>query len=90
MEGTNKVNNHFVKYKDLLTVKYYDKESDKEEFVLLPLEDDLVFGKYQKIKNMLEYGDKIAVRKTIYAKLLNVANKIKKEYPQYKILVAFP
>lgn len=89
MEGTNKVNNHFVKYKDLLTIKDFDKESDKEEFVLLPSEDNLVFGKYQKIRNMLEYGDKIAVRKNIYEKLINVANKIKKEYPQYKILVAF-
>lgn len=31
-------NNSFVKYKDLLTIKEYDKEKNKEEFVFLPLE----------------------------------------------------
>lgn len=42
------MNNHFVKYRDLLTIKDFDKEADKEEFVLIPLEDDLVFGQYQE------------------------------------------
>ena len=31
--------NKFVKYKDLITIKEYDETTDKEEFVLLPLED---------------------------------------------------
>ena len=83
------MNNHFVKYKDLLTIKEYDSEADKEEFVLLPSDDGLVFGRYQKIRNMLEYGEKIAVRKTVYEKLINVAKKLKNKYPEYKILVAF-
>ena len=83
------MNNYFVKYEDLLTIKEFDETTDQEEFVMLPSNNDLVFGKYQKIRNMLEYGDKIAVRKTVYKKLLNVAKKIKIEYPQYKILVAF-
>lgn len=83
------MNNHFVKYRDLLTIKDFDEEADKEEFVLIPLEDDLVFGQYQERRNMLEYGNKIAVRKTVYNKLINVAKKMQKKYPRYKLIVAF-
>ena len=59
------MSNNFVKYKDLITIEEYDEKTDKEEFVLLPLEDDLVIGKYQERRNMLEYGHQIAVRKTV-------------------------
>lgn len=83
------MNNTFVKYKDLLTIKDYNKETDKEEFVLIPLEDELVFGKYQESRNMLEYGQQIAVRKTVYNMLLEVAKKLKLSYPNYKLMVAF-
>ena len=42
--------NKFVKYKDLITIKEYDEKTNKEEFVLLPLEDDLVVGNYEAIE----------------------------------------
>ena len=83
------MNNTFVKYKDLLTIKDYNKETDKEEFVLIPLEDELVFGRYQKSRNMLEYGQQIAIRKTVYNMLIEVAKKLKLSYPNYKLMVAF-
>ena len=83
------MNNTFVKYKDLLTIKDYNKETDKEEFVLIPLEDELVFGRYQKSRNMLEYGQQIAIRKTVYNMLIEVAKKLKLSYPNYKLIVAF-
>ena len=82
-------NNHFVKYEDLLTIEEYDKESDKEEFVLLPLEDEYVIGKYQKSRNMLEYGHQIAVRKSVYERLIKAANNLKKINENYKIIVVY-
>ena len=57
-------NNYFVKYKDLLTINDYNKDTNKEEFVLLPLSDDFVFGKYVKGMDIMEYGEQIPVRKT--------------------------
>jgi len=83
------LNNNFVKYKDLLTIKEFDIESDKEEFVLIPLEDELVFGRYQESRNMLEYGEHIPVRKTVYEKLIKVAKELKKINNNYKIIVAY-
>jgi len=82
-------NNYFVKYKDLLTIKEFDKKTDKEEFVLLPLEDDLVIGKYHQRMNMLEYGHKIAVRKSVYDKLVKVAKNLKKINDNYKVIVVY-
>ena len=51
-------NNSFVKYKDLLTIKEYDKEKNKEKFVFLPLEHELVVGIYKNNRNMLEYMER--------------------------------
>lgn len=82
-------NNTFVKYKDLLTIKKYNEFTDEEEFYLLPLEDDLVIGKYQEDKNMLEYGEKIPVRKTVYEKLLKVSKKLKEINKDYKLIVVY-
>lgn len=81
--------NKFVKYKDLITIKEYDETTDKEEFVLLPLEDEFVIGRYQEKIYMLEYGNQIAVRKTVYEKLIQVAKNLKKINNDYKILVAY-
>lgn len=83
------MNNNFVKYKDLLTVKEFDEEANKEKFVYLPLKDDYVIGKYQAERNMLEYGKKIAVRETVYEKLKKVAHKLKKYNNSYKLIVVF-
>lgn len=83
------MNNNFVKYKDLLTIKEFDEEANKEKFVYLPLEDDYVIGKYEERKNMLEYGRKIAVRETVYEKLKRVAYKLKKYNKNYKLIVVF-
>ena len=81
--------NNFVRYEDLITIEEYDEETDKEGFVLLPLEDDLVIGKYQERRNMLEYGHQIAVRKTVYKKLINVAKELKEMNENYKIIVVY-
>lgn len=82
-------NNHFVKYKDLLTIKEYDKETDKEKFVLLPLEDEFVIGRYQEKINMLDYGEQVPVRKTIFEKLVKVAKNLKNVNSNYKIIVVY-
>lgn len=81
--------NNFVKYKDLLTIKEYDEETNKEEFVYLPLKDDDVIGQYQSSKNMLEYGEKIVVRKTIYEKLKLASRELKEYNKQYKLIVVY-
>ena len=81
--------NNFVRYEDLITIEEYDEKTDKEEFVLLPLEDDLVIGRYQERRNMLEYGHQIAVRKTVYEKLINVAKDLKKINANYKVIVVY-
>ena len=77
--------NNFVKYKDLLTVKDYDRISNKEEFVFLPLEDELLIGRYQEKCNMSQYGKQIPIRKSVYYKLKEVAKKLKiKRKPKIK------
>ena len=81
--------NNFVRYEDLITIEEYDEKTDKEEFVLLPLEDDLVIGRYQERRNMLEYGHQIAVRKTVYEKLISVAKDLKKINANYKVIVVY-
>ncbi len=83
------LNNNFVKYRDLLTISDYDKETNKEKFVLIPLEDEYVFGKYKKGMDMLEYGKQIPVRKTVYDKLIKVSQKLKIINKSYKILVVY-
>ena len=80
---------NYVRCEDLITIEEYDQETDKEGFVLLPLEDDLVIGKYQERRNMLEYGHQIAVRKTVYKKLINVAKELKEMNENYKIIVVY-
>ncbi len=82
-------NNHFVKYEDLLSIEGFDEKTDKEEFVLLPLEDEYVIGKYQERRNMLEFGHQIAVRRTVYEKLISVAKELKKVNNNYKIIVVY-
>ena len=82
-------NNSFVKYKDLLTIKEYDEEMNKEEFVFLPLEHELVVGIYKNNRNMLEYSRHIPVRKTVYEKLLKAAKKAKKINEDYKLVVVY-
>ena len=82
-------NNHFVRYEDLLTIEEYDTETDKEEFTLLPIEDKYVIGRYQERRNMLEYGHQIAVRKSVYEKLIKVSKDLKKINKNYKIIVVY-
>ena len=83
------MSNSFVKYKDLLTIHGFNAETNKEEFILLPLKDEFVEGLYQKRRNMLEYGFQIAVRKTVYEKLINVSKDLKKINPNFKVIVAY-
>lgn len=83
------MNNNFVKYRDLLTVNSFDEETDKEEFVLLPLKDEYVIGEYKQIRNMREYGDQIPVRKTVYEMLKKAAEKLKQINPNYMLVVAY-
>ena len=77
-------NNNFVKYKDLLTVNKFNEETNKERFVYLPLEDELVIGKYEELRNMREYGEQIPVRFTVYEMLKKVAQNLKKYNENYK------
>ena len=85
----SKKNNNFVKYKDLLTVKDFNEETNKEKFVYLPIKDELVIGRYQLSRNMLDYGKKIAVRHTVYEKLQKVAKNLKLYNKNYKLIVVF-
>lgn len=82
-------NNNFVKYKDLLTVNKFNEETNKEKFVYLPLEDELVIGRYQETRNMKEYGERIPVRYTVYEMLKEVAKNLKKYNENYKLIVVF-
>ena len=82
-------NNYFVKYKDLLTINDYNKDTNKEEFVLIPLSDDFVFGKYVKGMDMMEYGEQIPVRKTVYRKLINISKKLKQINRKYSLMVVY-
>jgi len=81
--------NTFVKYQDLLTVKSYDKMSNKEDFVFLPLEDEFLIGRYQERCNMSQYGKQIPIRKSVYCKLREAAKKLKKVNPNYKLIVVY-
>ena len=81
--------NNYVKYSDLLTINEYNEETNKEQFVYLPSKSELVIGKYQPERNMLEYGKKIAVRLTVYEKLKKVAQELKKYNKNYKLIVVF-
>lgn len=81
--------NTFVKYKDLLTIKDYDENTNKEEFVFLPLEDELLFGQYQEKCNMSQYGKNIPIRKSVYIKLINAAKKLRGINPHYKLVVVY-
>ena len=83
------LNNNFVKYRDLLTISDYDRETNKEKFILIPLEDEYVFGKYKDGMDMLEYGKQIPVRKSVYNKLIKVSQKLKMISKSYKILVVY-
>ena len=81
--------NNFVKYKDLLTIKDYDRGSNEEEFVFLPLEDDLLVGRYQSKCNMSQYGNQIPIRKSVFYKLRKVAKELKKIKNSYKLMVVY-
>ena len=72
-----------------MTIEGYDKETDKEEFTLLPLNDEYVIGRYQERINMLEYGQQIAVRKSVYERLIRVAKDLKKINSNYKVIVVY-
>lgn len=82
-------NNNFVKYKDLLTIKKVNKETDKEEFVFLPEKNDFVSGNYIGKINMKSYGNLIPIRKTVYEKLISASKKLKKVNPNYKLIVVY-
>lgn len=81
--------NTFVKYADLLTIKDYNKEVNKENFVFLPVVDEFVIGCYQEKCNMLSYGDRIPVRETVYNKLKSVGQKIKSINDNYKLVIVY-
>jgi D-alanyl-D-alanine dipeptidase len=82
-------NNNFVKYKDLLTIKEFDEEANKDGFVFLPLEDEFVVGIYKKGRNMLEYSKQVPVRNNVYLKLIEVAKNAKKINSNYKMVVVY-
>ena len=81
--------NNFLKYQDLLTIKDYNRETNKEKFILIPLSDEYVFGKYIEGMDMLEYGKQIPVRKSVYNKLIKVAKKLKSVNKHYRIVVVY-
>ena len=68
--------NNFTKYMDLLTITKVNEKSNQEEFVFLPKEDDKVVGVYRNKSDMLEFGDYLPVRKTVYEKLKSVAENL--------------
>lgn len=78
-----------VTYKDLLTIKEYNQNTNKEDFVFLPTEDKYVVGKNLEDRNMLEYSEKIAVRKTVYKKLLQASKLLKQQNKDYKLMVVY-
>lgn len=81
--------NNFVKYVDLLTIKKVNEETTKEEFVFLPRENDIVIGKYVEKCNMLQYGENVPIRKSVYNKLLNAAKKLQSINKNYVLLVVY-
>ena len=80
---------YHAKYTDLLTIKDADPETDKEKFVFIPAEGDLVFGRYEGLSDMAEKNPLLPVRKTVYQKLLIVGEKLKAGDPNYKLQVAY-
>ena len=81
--------NNFVKYADLLTVNGVDPETDKEKFVFIPADDEYVFGKYAEGMMMTGGCPSLAVRKTVYEKLINVSKRLKAVDPNYKLWVGY-
>lgn len=81
--------NTFVKYQDLLTIEGYDENSNKEEFKFIPIEDELLIGRYQNKCNMREYGEQIPVRNSVYLKLKNAAKKLNEMNPNYRLVVVY-
>lgn len=83
------MNNKFVKYQDLLEIKEINNETDKEEFVCIHAENNIVFKQYQNKIEMTELEQQVPVRKTVYDKLIKVARDLQKKNTNYKLLVAF-
>jgi len=81
--------NTFVKYKDLLTIKEFDENTNKEEFVFLPLEDEFLFGRYEEKCNMVKYGELVPIRKSVYDRLRVAGSKLKSINPNYKLVVVY-
>ncbi len=83
------MNENFVKYQDLLTIKKMNKETNNEEFVSIPKTGENVIGKYITKLNEKEYSDTIRVRKKVLEKL-NEADKLLKQVNKYfQILVVY-
>ena len=81
--------NTFVKYADLLGINGYNKETNREKFEFIPLDDKFVIGQYQEKCNMMKYGDRIPVRETVYNKLRSIGRKLIDINPNYKLVVVY-
>lgn len=81
----------FVQCIDLLSVKEYNEETDKEGFHVIPSAGDGVIGRYYSLKDMEIDTPNIIVRKSVYSKLCAAdrALKRKRGYENCQIIVTY-
>ena len=83
------MNNNFVKYQDLMTIKEVDKRTCRQSFVSLDKEGTKVIGRYVTELNELEYSSDIKVRKNVLKRLSLADSFLKEINPNYQLMVVY-
>ena len=84
-EQYKKLENEFLTYSDLKKIK---TNESWEEFVEIPELDNL-WWKYFKDDMKKYFNWKIIIRKTVWKKLENISNFLKRNYPNIKLIVTY-
>lgn len=86
-----RLENKFVKFRDLLSVQNSDGDTDKEGFYVIPNTGFGVIGRFQAIKDMENDTHNIIVRETVYKKLCDADSALKRKagYETCQIVVTY-
>jgi ATP phosphoribosyltransferase len=90
-EKLQRLEDKFVKFKDLLSVQNSDGDTDKEGFYVIPNTGFGVIGRFQAIRDMENDTHNIIVRETVYKKLCDADNALKRKagYETCQIVVTY-
>ncbi len=83
------MNENFVKYQDLITVKEMNLKTSNEPFVIIPEEGNKVIGRYVTSLNEKEYSNNIYIRKKVLDMLMKVDNLLKEINQNYQLMVVY-